>query len=742
MAHLPALIQDLALILCAAGVFTLLFKRLNQPQVLGYLIAGFLVGPHFRLFPTVTDTQSIETWAEIGVIFLMFSLGLEFSFKKLAKVGGTAGITAITEVLGMLILGYLAGKGLGWSSMDSIFLGGILSISSTTIIIRAFDEAGVKTQHFARLVFGVLIVEDLVAILLLVLLSTLAVSKQFEGTALLMSLLRLGFFIILWFLGGIFLIPTFLRRMKAWINPEALLIVSVALCMGMVILCTQAGFSAPLGAFIMGSILAETLEAEKIEHLVQPLKDLFGAVFFISVGMLIDPSMLGHYIYPILLITVITIAGKFFTSGIGALLSGQPLKTAVKTGLSLAQIGEFSFIIATLGLQLKVTSSYLYPIAVAVSALTTFTTPYLIKSGDRCYMLINRLLPSNLTDRLNRYGSEAQAIQSVPAWKALLRRYSTLLLILTVILLAIIGLSNRFLAPLINDREGLGPTYGPILTTGITLLVMSPFLWAMAFRQWEMGSPDHPGGLFPAKTPLVMLDIFRVLLALAFIEFLLDIYFPTWVALVTALVCCAGIYYLFSGRLQAVYQRLEIRFLGNLGEREQAGRQLDALAPWDAHLVPLAVPADTSLHGQTLAELALREQYGINIALIERGGRVIQRPTAGDQLFPHDTLSVLGTDEQLEAFRQYLASTHGQTTGAAHPLQDVVLRKIVIPPKSPLVNASIKSSCIRENIEGLVAGIERKGERILNPPSSFVFEPGDEIWVVGEEERITTVLGM
>ena len=584
MTHLPPLIEDLALILCAAGVFTLLFKRLKQPQVLGYLIAGFLTGPHFRLFPTVTDTHSIETWAEIGVIFLMFSLGLEFSFKKLAKVGGSAGITAIVEVLGMLLLGYLAGKGMGWSSMDSVFLGGILSISSTTIIIRAFEEAGVKTQNFARLVFGVLIVEDLVAILLLVLLSTLGASNQFQGPQLLMSLLRLGFFIIVWFLGGIFLIPTFLRRMKTWMNAESLLIVSVALCMGMVILCTKAGFSAPLGAFIMGSILAETLDAEKIEHLISPLKDLFGAVFFISVGMLIDPSMLVAYIGPILLITGITLLGKFLTSGLGALVSGQSLKTSVKTGLSLAQIGEFSFIIATLGLTLKVTSSYLYPIAVAVSALTTFTTPYLIKGGDRCYTWINKALPPRWRERLNHYGTDTRTVRSDSAWKVFFRRYCTNLLLLGVILVAIIGLSERFLAPFIHVRLGTGPVYGPLLTAAITLVLMSPFLWAMAFRPLNRGlaetrppSPETPSLEMPsAKGPLLMLDIFRILVALAVVEFLLDIYFPTWVAIVTALVCCAVIYYLFANRLQAVYQHLEDRFLDNLGEREEAGKGPDA----------------------------------------------------------------------------------------------------------------------------------------------------------------------
>lgn len=669
MTHLPVLIEDLALILCAAGVFTLLFKRLRQPQVLGYLIAGFLTGPHFHLFPSVTDTHSIETWAEIGVIFLLFSLGLEFSFKKLVKVGGPAGITAVVEVLGMLLLGYLTGKGLGWSSMDSLFLGGILSISSTTIIIRAFDETGVKMRSFARLVFGILIVEDLVAILLLVLLSTIGVSRQFQGRELIWSLLRLGFFIIVWFVGGIFLIPTFLRRTKALMSPESLLIVAVALCMGMVILCTQAGFSAPLGAFIMGSIFAETLDAEKIEHLIQPLKDLFGAVFFISVGMLIDPAMLWKYIGPILLITGITVLGKFLTSGMGALLSGQSLKTSVKTGLSLAQIGEFSFIIATLGLSLKVTSSYLYPIAVAVSALTTFTTPYLIKGGDRIYLWIVKMLPKRWRLRLTRYGANTQTVRSDSAWKVLFRRYCVNLLLLGVILLAIVGLSDTFLAPFIRVRLGAGEVYGPYLTAALTLGVMAPFLWAMAFR------PLHGPSNSAWKAPLLVLDVVRILLALALVTALLDIYFPTWVAIVTALVCCAAIYFVFAGRLRAVYQHLEDRFLGNLGEREAAAKD----------------PSPES----------------------RPGSEPIPRP---------DPNSDGGPDMP--------------PASAPPPAVEVVLRKIPIHQESILAGQTIASLGLETAIRGVVAGVEREGKRMLRPPTGMVLKGGDVLWVVGDEGLI------
>jgi CPA2 family monovalent cation:H+ antiporter-2 len=377
--HLEPLISDLGLILLTAGIAVLLFKKLKQPLVLGYLIAGFLAGNHFDFFPSVTDSKSVEVWAEIGVIFLLFSLGLEFSFKKLMKVGGTASITATTQIVSMVLIGFLVGQWLDWSKMDSIFLGVILSISSTTIILKTFDELGVKAQKFAGIVIGSLIVQDILAILMMVLLSTIAVSEQFSGGALLQSIFKLIFFLTLWFVSGIFFIPTLLKKAKHLLTDEMLLIISIALCLMMVVLAANVGFSPALGAFIMGSIIAETTQAEHIEHLVKPVKDLFGAVFFVSVGMLINPQALYEHAIPVLILSLITIFGQSFTSTIGALLSGQPLKESVQTGMSLSQIGEFSFIIATLGITLNVTSSFLYPIVVAVSAVTTFSTPFMIK---------------------------------------------------------------------------------------------------------------------------------------------------------------------------------------------------------------------------------------------------------------------------------------------------------------------------------------------------------------------------
>ena len=385
MEHLPKLIEDLALILITGAITTLIFRAIKQPLVLGYIKAGFLVGPHLFKTPTVADTENIETWAEIGVIFLLFSLGLEFSFKKLMRVGGSASITAFVEIIFITIAGYFVGRWMGWSVMDSLFLGGMLASSSTTIIIRAFEELNVKAKQYARIVFGVLVVEDIVVILLMVLLSTMAVTQQFEGLELLMTVIKLLFFLALWFITGIFLLPTLLKKTKKLLDEETLLILSIGLCLGMVILATKVGFSAELGAFIMGSIMAETTSAEKIEHIIKPVRDLFGAVFFVSVGMLIDPATIIEYKWPVLWVTLLTLFGKLFSTTLGALLSGQPLKQSVQVGMSMAQIGEFAFIVATLGLSLGVISNFLFPVAVGASAITTFTTPNMIKSSEKLY---------------------------------------------------------------------------------------------------------------------------------------------------------------------------------------------------------------------------------------------------------------------------------------------------------------------------------------------------------------------
>lgn len=732
MVHLPQLISDLGLILAAAAITTLVFKKIRQPLVLGYILAGIFVGPHFTFIPSVTDEKSITIWAEIGVIFLLFSLGLEFSFKKLTKVGGTASITAVFEAASMLGFGYITGKLMGWSTIDSIYLGAILSISSTTIIIRAFEELGVKHKKFASLVFGVLIVEDLIAILLLVLLTTISVSQQFAGNEMLISILKLFFFLTLWFLGGIFLIPTFLKLTRKLMNDETMLIVSLALCLLMVILAVKAGFSPALGAFIMGSILAETTQAERIEQLTKSVKDLFAAIFFVSVGMLINPMILINYVGPVFIFTGVSIFGKLISSTIGALLSGQPLKTAVQSGMSLGQIGEFSFIIATLGLTLGVTSPFLYPIAVAVSAITTFTTPYMIRFSEPFYNFLERSLPESWIVGINRYSASTQGITALSDWKRLLRSYLINSIIHSVMIIAVIFLSDRLLHPFIS--EIVPESQAGFITLGLAFIFMLPFLWALAIHRVQKKAYSHLWlNKKYSRGPLVALEILRVLLAMFFIAFLLSFYLDTWLVIGITSLGIASVMIIFSKRLQAFYNRLEDQFFQNLNERERE-KPGTSILPWDAHISVLSISPDSPLVGKTLEELRIRERFGVNIALIERGKRIIPTPGKNDRLFPYDKLSVIGTDDQLAQIKHVI-----EVAEVEDPVKNMELHKVDITASSPVSYRTIRESGIREQTHGLVVGVERKGERILNPDSLFILEPGDAVWIVGDSNLIKSL---
>lgn len=732
MIHLAPLIKDLALILIAAAVTTLIFKRLRQPLVLGYIVAGLLVGQHVSLVPTVSDEKNIHVWSEIGVIFLLFSLGLEFSFKKLIKVGGAASISAIVEVIFMLALGYLLGQIMGWSPMDSIFLGGIISISSTTIIIRAFEELGVKGLKFAGLVFGILVVEDLVAIVLLVLLSTLAVSRQFEGGAMLISVVKLVFFLIAWFVTGIFFIPTLLRMTRKFMNEETLLVTSVGLCLLMVVLATQVGFSPALGAFIMGSILAETTQAEKIEHLVKPVKELFGAVFFISVGMLINPAMLVKYAVPVLIITVVTLLGKTLSTGLGALLSGQPLKTSVQAGMSLAQIGEFSFIIAQLGLTLNVTSEFLYPVAVAVSAVTTFTTPYMIKLSGPVYEKLADIMPHRWKTAINRYSAAAQTISVVSDWKILLRSYFTNIIIYTVVLLAIILLSSYYLLPMSGVYN-----WGRIASAVVTFLLLMPFLWALGFRNISSAESNRIWEQKKYRGPLMLLRLARIVIAVFLLGFFFDRFFSYSVALaVTAIMILLIL--LFRHKIGDFYTTIEERFFSNFNARETKVGNINksVLAPWDAHLAVSEIKPLSPVVGSTLEELQLRENYGINIALINRSGIKMYAPDKFARLFPGDVVTAIGTDEQLQKFNDYLEPTNTAFAVPVHDGDPIALKQFLVGEKSPLEGKTIREAGIRERTSGIVLGIERKGQRLLNPASLTVLQAGDIVWIAGSGGRL------
>ncbi|WNM18335.1 cation:proton antiporter domain-containing protein [Flavobacterium capsici] len=728
--HLPDLISDLGLILATAAIAVLIFKLLKQPLVLGYLVAGFLAGSEFDFFPTVKDMNSVSVWAEIGVIFLLFSLGLEFSFKKLMKVGGTASITALTQIIGMVGLGYLVGYWMGWGKMNSLFLGVILSISSTTIILKTFDELGVKAQKFAGNVIGALIVQDILAILMMVLLSTVAVSQQFSGSELLQSVLKLIFFLIIWFTAGIFFIPTILKKAKHLLTDEMLLIVSLALCLLMVLFAANVGFSPALGAFIMGSIIAETTQAEHIEHLVKPVKDLFGAVFFVSVGMLIDPEMLVKYAIPVGILTVVVIFGQSFLSTIGTLLSGQPLKQSVQTGMSLSQIGEFSFIIATLGMTLKVTSDFLYPTVVAVSAITTFTTPFMVKFSTPFSAYIEKQLPKKWAKRIERYSANTQAIRSESNWRIVLRAYLIHVVIHSAIIVSIIVLSSTYVLPLLN-----GSKFAHIIAAFITLIIISPFLYALSLRRVAIEQVNELLKVRKYRGPIIMMVFLRAILTLVLFGFLLNVFFSPGIALV-ALVFCLVLFWLFPKKLTARYYKIEERFIKNLNARElaKAKRSRSDLTPWDGHMASFDVARESNIAGKTLEELRLREKLGINLAYIKRGDVVINIPSRNERIFPGDEISVIGTDGQLKELKVFLDQNE---TDAKPEIKepDIVLRQIDLKNQE-FIGKSIRESNLREKTNGLVVGIERNGKRYLNPESNMILSDGDILWIVGDKKLL------
>ncbi|MCG2611778.1 cation:proton antiporter [Flavobacterium sp. SM15] len=731
--HLKPLISDLGLILMTAGIAALLFRKLKQPLVLGYLIAGFLAGNHFDFFPSVKDTHSVEVWAEIGVIFLLFSLGLEFSFKKLVKVGGTASITAGTQIITMVALGFLVGKLMGWKSIDSIFLGVMLSISSTTIILKTFDELGVKAQKFAGNVIGALIVQDILAILMMVLLSTIAVSQQFSGSELLQSVLKLIFFLTIWFVGGIFFVPTLLKKAKHLLTDEMLLILSLALCLTMVILASNVGFSPALGAFIMGSIIAETTQAEHIEHLVKPVKDLFGAVFFVSVGMLINPETLVEYTVPVIILTLVTIFGQSISATIGSLLSGQPLKQSVQAGVSLSQIGEFSFIIATLGMSLNVTSDFLYPTIVAVSAVTTFTTPYMVKLGTPLALILEKKLPRKWVKSIANYSANAEEIKTVSTWQIVLRSFLFQIVLHSIIILGIILLSTRYLLPLVE-----GSRFGHALAALATLIVVSPFLWALSLRRIAIKEVTELFDNRKSRGPIVVLIFMRMALGLFFIGFILNNFFSPGIAFI-ALIVALTAYFLFPKQLHARYQRIERHFMSNLHDREIAKekRTRRDLTPWDGHMATFDIAKESNLAGKTLEELRMREKMGINVAFIKRGEIIINVPSRNERLFPSDEICVIGTDTQVKKFKKYLDQNEIEAPEDTED-KDIVLQHLPLKNQA-FIGKSIRDSQIREKTNGLVVGIEREGRRMLNPESHLILEEGDILWVVGDKKLLSSL---
>ena len=740
------MIQDLALILVVAGVVTLVFKKLKQPLVLGYIVAGFLVSPHMPYTASVVDKEDIHDWADIGVMFLLFSLGLDFSFKKILKMGASPIISVTCIIFAMSMLGIIVGHIFGWSKMDCIFLGGMLAMSSTTIIYKAFDDLGLRQQQFAGLVMSVLILEDILAIVMMVMLSAIAGGNSPDGSQMLASIAKIVFFLVLWLVVGIFAIPLFLRSVRKLINAEVLLIVSLGLCCAMAVFSTKVGFSSAFGAFIMGSILAETVEAERIEKLVDPVKNLFGAVFFVSVGMLVDPQILIDYALPIFLLVMTIIVGQAIFGSMSFLLGGESLKSAIRCGFSMAQIGEFSFIIASLGLSLGVIGDFLYPVVVAVSVITTFLTPYMIRLATPASNMLERHLPKQVIMMLNHLSVSRPNSTEKNKWKSLLVQMTINTVVYSILAVACIAVMLMFFHPFITKLLG-ERWYTNAITITATIVLIAPFLRAMVMKKnrseefralWAESNRN--------RLPLLFTILVRFMIALAFVFSVcrhLTNFGPAILVTIGLLMLAAIILSRTIKRRSIVLERL---FINNLRSREieaevhgkkrplYEGKLLDR----DIHIAEFDIPQESTWVGKTLKELNLGHKYGVHVSSILRGSQRLNIPSGDSLLYPMDRIQVIGSDQQLAAFGLAVQQEIFKEDDIEH--RETRLRQIIITEHSPFVGKTLQESGIRSEYGCMVVGLEEGKENLSSISPTRTFKCNDIIWIVGEQEDINRLL--
>ena len=743
MAELPNLIKDLALILVVAGAVTLLFKRLKQPLVLGYIVAGFVVSPHMPYTMSVVDKTDIQTWADIGVMFLLFALGLEFSFKKILKMGMAPVIAAVCIISCMLMMGMGVGSAFGWARMDCIFLGGMVAMSSTTIIYKAFDDMGLLQQSFARLVMSVLILEDILAIVMMVMLSAIASGSNPDGGQMLGSLVRIGFFLVLWFVVGLYAVPSFLRSTRKLMTDETLVIVSLGLCCAMAWISTAVGFSSAFGAFVMGSVLAETVEVERIEHVVEPVKNLFGAIFFVSVGMLVDPGVLVTYALPIVVLVLTILLGQAVFGTLSYMLSGQPLYTAMRCGFSMAQVGEFAFIIASLGMSLHVISEFIYPVIVAVSVITTFLTPYMIRVAEPAFRLVERSLPRKWHRRLEHMGASHQATtveQSL--WKRLFKKMGVNTLVYTILCVAVTTIMLTFVLQFV--RHLLPHWWANGVTGLLTVLCLSPFMRALVMKNnhseefrtlWTESRLN--------RLPLIFTILVRGAIATAILFYICNYLARFANALVITLAVVAIVLMVLSRKLKRQSITMERRFVQNLHSRDIAAQVSGKRRPLfegklidrDIHIGDFAIPEDSQWAGQTLASLQFGTRFGVHVSSVLRGSQRINIPGGDAIIFSGDRLQVIGNDEQLQAFGTALKAD--LVPGDPHiEEREMKLQKMKLSAHCPLIGKSLSESGIRDKYNCMLVGVEGGQHDLTMIDPSRKFKQDDIIWVVGERHSV------
>jgi len=740
MEGIPALFSDLALILITAGITTVVFKWLKQPLVLGYIVAGFLIGPHFTYFPVIIDTTSVATWSEIGMVFLLFAIGLEFSFKKLKKVGGPGAIMVLTELIIMFTTGFFVGKLFGWQRMNCIFLGCMLSISSTSIIVKAFDDLKLKNEKFTTHVIGALVVEDLVAVILMVILSTLSVGNTFDGGELVLSMIKLMFFLIIWFVFGIYLIPSFLKLIRKFMTEETLVIIAIGLCFMMVMLANYAGFSSALGAFVMGSLLAETLEADIIHKLVTPIKNLFAAIFFVSVGMLVDPKILVDYTWPVVIIALTVMIFKTLSATFGMLISGRDIHTSFKAGFCFCQIGEFSFIIASLGLSFKVIDEFLYPIIVTVSIVTTFFTPYIIRLADPLYKWLNPRIPEKWKLAMTNYSEGFKVNEDTTlTFKAFVINQFKNMLIYGCIIFALAIICFSAIGPfIINNIKGL---WGGLTSIAITLAIVSPFIWAMAFkyRISLTSSKLITKNLFERHV-IVFIFILRYLIALVLITYILrhfisiNFFAAVGIAIVISLILA------FSNGIMKFYDRLEKRFMDNLNKRQkQASFIIPEVLQQNFHLEKVTVSPLSQVVGKQLKDTVFRRDYKVSVVCIERGPKIYDLPDKDMAFYPYDIVTLVGSDENINKVKPIIEI---EDTELIHERQDhnMSLHSVKISEKSPICHVSLLNSMFKDRYDAMVIAIQRGDDYILSPSAATIFNCNDIVWFVSSADAAKMIM--
>ena len=752
-----SLIQDLALILVVAGIVTLLFRKLRQPLVLGYIVAGFLVSPHMPYIMSVVERRNIQTWADIGVMFLLFSLGLDFSFKKIMKMGASPMISACSIIFCMTVLGICVAHAFGWSRMDCIFLGGMLAMSSTTIIFKAFDDMSLRQHHFASVVISVLILEDILAIVMMVMLAAISGGNNPDGGEMAQSILRIVFFLVLWFVVGIFAIPLFLRHIRKLMSNETLLIVSLGLCCLMAVISAKAGFSSAFGAFVMGSILAETVEADKIERIVEPVKNLFGAIFFVSVGMLVDPSILISYYIPILSIVLTIIIGQSVFGSFSFLLGGESLRNAIRCGFSMAQIGEFAFIIASLGLSLGVISDFLYPVVVAVSVITTFLTPYMMKASVACYGYLERHLPKRLQRSITLMsGRDPQHSDSDKGnWHKLLRAMVINTMIYSILSIAVIAISITMLLPFLRSvipsstNSSMPSTWIANLLCGIvTIIAISPFLRAIVMKK---NHSEEFQALWSEnrinRFPLVFTIICRTIIAMAFVFYVCNYLTHFTNAILITVAVIAIVLMVMSRKLKRHSIRLERLFVMNLRSRDIAaqargkrrplyeGRLLDR----DIHIAEIEIPEDSRWAGKRLSQLRLRNRFGVHVSSILRGIRRINTPSGDCIIFPGDKIQAIGSDSQLAKFST-AADIEIYQEDTEIERKEMQLKQLLVTSESMFIGKTLSESKIRDEYHCMVVGLDTGKKNLTMISPTYRFEDGDIIWIVGEADALKRIL--